>query len=423
MRVIYDISILGNGAKTNTRTGIFRAVEALACHLIETPDCRVQFSSVKNLWETLAYLRAEFPADAKESRTQIPRDYRQRLNGLFDSANANMHMAQGAAQTAWRTATLLVQKVNHACRTWDEAVNAPALANADVFHSAFYQLPPQIKNVPRLRRFITVYDMIPVLYPQYFNNDPNHILHEILASLGPEDYVIAISEATKNDVCSYLKIDPARVFVTPLAADPKTFYACADTDRRKQIRATYGIPDAPYILTLSTLEPRKNMDHVIRCFVRMAQEESLNGVNLVLAGSKGWDYERIFGAMADAKDLEKRIIWAGRVADEDLAALYSGALAFTYMSHYEGFGLPPLEAMQCGTPVITSNTSSLPEVVGDAGVMLAPNDMDGWCQALLDIYQNPARREEMSRKSLLRAQQFSWQRCAHDTVCAYKQVL
>jgi glycosyltransferase involved in cell wall biosynthesis len=422
MRVIYDISILGNGARFNTRTGIFRVVEALACRLPETPDCSVQFSSMKNLRETLAYLRSEFPAGAQEKLKEIPRDYQQRLNGLFDSANANMHATQGAAQTAWRMACRILQTVNTACDTWAYAVNAQSLANANVFHSSFYQLPPQIKNAPHLCRFITVYDMIPVLYPQYFNNDPNHILHEILASLGPEDYVIAISEATRNDVCEYLKIAPSRVFVTPLAADPKTFYPCRDAERQKQARDTYNIPDAPYLLTLSTLEPRKNMDHVIRCFARLVQEGELGNTNLVLAGSKGWDFERIFGAMA-AKSVEGRIIWTGRVADEDLAALYSGALAFTYMSHYEGFGLPPLEAMQCGTPVITSNTSSLPEVVGDAGVMLAPDDADGWCQALLDIYRHSDRREEMGRKSLLRAGQFSWARCAQTTMNAYRAAI
>ena len=405
MRVIYDISILGNGARFNNRTGIFRVVESLACRLLEQSDCDVQFSSVKNLRETLAYLRSEFPLTAQETGRGIPRDYHQRLNGLFDSANANLHATQGAAQTAWRVISRTLQNVNTACRTWDDAVNARALAEAHVFHSGFYPLPLQIKKAAHLRRFITIYDMIPVLYPQYFQNDTTHILHEIMASLGPEDHVIAISETTKNDVCGYLKISPERVFVTPLAADSRLFYPCENADRQRQVRNKYAIPNAPYVLTLSTLEPRKNMDHVIRCFARLVEDRQIGDTNLVLAGSKGWDYERIFGAMA-AKSLEGRIILAGRVADEDLAALYSGALAFTYMSYYEGFGLPPLEAMQCGTPVITSNTSSLPEVVGDAGVMLAPDDTDGWCQAVLALYRDSDRREEMQHRSLLRAAQF-----------------
>ena len=416
LRAVYDISVLGYASKLNIRTGIFRAAEALGQHLLDAPDCEVELSSVKFLQETTYYLKHEFPGPKRVLRSS---DYRLRMNSLFDSATVRMEQTKGMAQKATRTGRRVVQMLNTACHTWDCCLDTQTLAQANVFHSSFYQIPTQIKNAPRLRRFITVYDMIPVLYPQYFNNDPDHPLHEILASLGPEDYVIAISEATKNDVCSYLKVDPARVFVTPLAADPKTFYPCEDVGRQKQVRARYGIPDAPYVLTLSTLEPRKNMDHVIRCFAQVAQEGSLKGVNLVLAGSKGWDYERIFGAMEEAKSLEGRIIWAGRVADEDLAALYSGAMAFTYMSHYEGFGLPPLEAMQCGVPVITSNTSSLPEVVGEAGITLAPDDADGLCQAMLDIGQRPALRAEMRCKSLARAAQFSWQRCAQDTIDAY----
>lgn len=167
----------------------------------------------------------------------------------------------------------------------------------------------------------------------------------------------------------------------------------------------------------------KNIDHVIRCFVRLVTEEQISDLSLVLAGMKGWDYDRIFAAIEGAPQVKDRIIVTGRIDDEDLAALYSGALAFAYLSHYEGFGLPLLEAMQCGVPVITSNTSSLPEVAGNAGIMLDPTDADGLTHALLVLFQNEDIRNLMVQKSLARAQHFSWKRCAEDTIVAYKQAL
>ena len=146
-------------------------------------------------------------------------------------------------------------------------------------------------------------------------------------------------------------------------------------------------------------------------------------LRLVLVGTKGWNYDKILEAVRTMELSEERIILTGYVADEDLAPFYSGALAFIYVSLYEGFGLPPLEAMQCGTPVITSNRSSLPEVVADAGIMLDPFDEDGACQAILELYRNTALREQMRRRSLERSRQFNWNRCVSETIAAYRIAL
>lgn len=134
-------------------------------------------------------------------------------------------------------------------------------------------------------------------------------------------------------------------------------------------------------------------------------------------------YDEIFAEYEKHPEYQNRIIFTGYVPDEDLAPLYSGALAFVYMSLYEGFGLPPLEAMQCGTPVITSNTSSLPEVVGDGGLMLEPTDLEAFCAALYEMYSNPAHRAEMAQKALARARLFSWERFAQQTLDAYAQAM
>jgi glycosyltransferase involved in cell wall biosynthesis len=140
-------------------------------------------------------------------------------------------------------------------------------------------------------------------------------------------------------------------------------------------------------------------------------------------GTKGWDFDKIFQELSNLPTLKERVIITGYVADEDLAALYSGAMAFVYPSFYEGFGLPPLEAMQCGVPVITSNTSSLPEVVGDAGIMVAPTDADALCQSMLNLYASSDLRSKMSFKSIEQAKKFSWQNCTEQTIGAYQLAL
>jgi glycosyltransferase involved in cell wall biosynthesis len=294
------------------------------------------------------------------------------------------------------------------------------LKRADVFHSPYYSIPESVRTVTSLKRFLTVYDLIPILHSQYCGAGVEEGARKILDSVGPEDGFICISHATRDDLCNYKsEIDASRVFVTHLAAS-EFFYRCSDQESVSLVREKYGIPDAPYFLSLSTLEPRKNIDHSIRCFARLIEEQGLKDLYLVLTGMKGWKYEEIFETLSGCKSAKDRIILTGYVADEDLAALYSSALAFVYPSFYEGFGLPPLEAMQCGTPVITSNTSSLPEVVGEAGIMLDPTDVDGLCHSMLSIYESRTLREDMSRKSLERAKRFNWQKCVRETIEAYK---
>ena len=146
-------------------------------------------------------------------------------------------------------------------------------------------------------------------------------------------------------------------------------------------------------------------------------------MNLVLVGGKGWHDDKIFHALELQNDLRGRIIVTGFAPDADLSPLYSGALAFVYPSLYEGFGLPPLEAMQCGTPVITSDNSALPEVVGDAGIMVNARDEDALCAAMWQLYAHPARCNDLSAKSLQRAEQFSWEKCRALTIEAYRFAL
>ena len=213
-----------------------------------------------------------------------------------------------------------------------------------------------------------------------------------------------------------------RVFVTPLAVS-NNFYPVNDSDLIKKTLKHYKIDKSPYFLSLCTLEPRKNLDFLIKCFFKLIIENPTLDINLVLVGVSGWKNKTIFIEVQNSPLLKSRVIFTGYVPDQDLSAIYSGAVAFIFPSLYEGFGLPVLEAMQCGTPVISSNSSSLPEVVGDAGILIDPKDEDHLCQAMLDVLTDSNLRESLRKKGLERAKQFSWKKCADQTVEIYKKII
>jgi len=162
---------------------------------------------------------------------------------------------------------------------------------------------------------------------------------------------------------------------------------------------------------------------VIRAFVQLVRAGECPDASLVLVGGMGWDFETTLKEIEGVQEVKNRIFLTGFVDDSDLATIYSNAIAFVYMSLYEGFGLPPLEAMQCGVPVITSDNSSLPEVVGDAGILLNALATDELAQAMLNFYRDASLRETYSKQSIARAACFSWQSCADQVVTAYQKAI
>ena len=302
----------------------------------------------------------------------------------------------------------------------------PAAANGlDVYHSPASGFPAWTAR-PGLRRFLTVYDLIPIIHPEFFLGGTARQLRATLGSITSRDWVFCISESTRRDLLAhYPACDPHRTLVTPLAAE-SFFHPEPDPVRIAAVRERYAIPaDTPYFLSVSTLEPRKNFESVIRAYARFVRADPARPSWLVLVGGKvRTDTHPIFAALAaEGEDIRRRVVFTGFVADEDLAALYSGALAFVYLSFYEGFGLPPLEAMQCGVPVIVSNTSSLPEVVGDGGTLLAPTDLEGVCAQMLALSRDGELRRRQSERALARARHFSWDRFEAQVLAVYHRAL
>lgn len=231
--------------------------------------------------------------------------------------------------------------------------------------------------------------------------------------------IVTVSEYSKQDISDTYGIPSERILVTPEAA-PSRFAPVTNETELKRVRKTYGI-DTGYILSLCSIQPRKNLVRLIEAYSLLRQSrQGFKLPQLVLAGKRGWlDSETFRAAERNARGGD--ILFTGYVPDRDLAALYSGAVCFVYPSYFEGFGLPILEAMQCGVPVIAGNRTSIPEVVADAGLLFDPFDTNALVEALKRILDDAAYRLQLRAKGLTRSAEFSWKTTAQLTLKAYQK--
>lgn len=419
LRVLYDVSTLGIGHfRPLARTGVYRVAEQVAEALSKREDCDLAFSATytpRTYFESADYLRESSHLRSVPLLPQPDDAAARRLTGAVASRINRVD----SQSLAWRAALRLGWRIPNSLMRPMCMPDRGTVAGYDVFHSPFQAIPESLR-VSGVATFFTVYDMIPVLFPQYCKREVIQTFSNIMAGLQPNDWIICISQCTRDDFCSITGFDRDRVFVAHLGASRDTFYPCRDVVRMQDVRQKYGIPDGPYVLSLNTIEPRKNLRTALSAFAQLVEQEKISDLNFVLVGARGWDKTSLNEALAQHPSIRGRVVVTGYVDDSDLAPLYSVATMFVYVPLYEGFGLPPLEAMQCGTPVITSATSSLPEVVADAGLTVLPTAVDDLSQRMLSIYRSPGLRQAMSAQSLARAGMFSWDDCAEQTVAAYR---
>ena len=295
-------------------------------------------------------------------------------------------------------------------------------ADIDLLHIPVHwynQITPFFLN-RNIKKVVTIHDLTPILFPKMHTRDTNITWERSLKLIkNRTDTIISDSISTKQDCIKLLNIPEKRIRVIPLAADERYRPIKKKEPIIQEMMNEYNIK-YPFILFVGTLEKRKNVPTLIKAFYKLKKSKLEH--KLVIVGGKGWKYSQIFDLIEELK-LQKDVIFTDYVSDEDLVKLYNTADLFVYPSLYEGFGLPPLEAMACGCPVITSNTSSLPEVVGDAGIMIDPYDIDSLKESMLKILTDSELREEMSRKSLERAEIFSWKKTAKETWNVYEDAL
>jgi glycosyltransferase involved in cell wall biosynthesis len=270
----------------------------------------------------------------------------------------------------------------------------------DLFYSPDFVLPPTRRAT---RTLLTVHDLSFLHYPEAFVPTLRRYLeHVVPRSVARADHVLADSEATRADLIAHLGTAPEKVDVLYSGVDPR-FGPESKAGERERLEKRYGVGDQPYILSVGTVQPRKNYTRLIRAFASLRAE-----AQLLIAGGKGWLYEEI---VAEAEEHET-VRLLGFVEDEDLPALYRNAALFAFPSLYEGFGLPVLEAMACGTPVVCSDASSLPEVAGNAALLVDPLDIDVLTEAMTRVLGDADLRQAMIARGLQQAARFTWERAA-----------
>lgn len=285
----------------------------------------------------------------------------------------------------------------------------------DLLHSPDF-IPPFRRNC---KSVITIHDLAFLLYPHFLTAESARYYGQIDQAVRKTDHIIAVSLATKNDAVRLLGVPEKKITVIYEAANP-LFTPASEPVPASILQEKFGL-DQPYLLFVSTIEPRKNLSTLLRAF-RKLKNEYRTDVLLAVAGEKGWLYQEVFD-LTQELGLAHDVRYLGRVAEEDLKILYQGAELFVHPALYEGFGLPPLEAMACGTPTVVANVSSLPEVVGDAALLVDPWDVDSWVVAIWRVLTDSTLRRELSGKGSKRAFLFSWEKAAQETLKVYLRVV
>jgi glycosyltransferase involved in cell wall biosynthesis len=340
---------------------------------------------------------------------------------FFYNRTSSTHLPSGLEGTPART-------VRAGYKPWRMAIWLGQLArigfdrllpDAELFHATEHLLMP-LRHTPNV---LTIHDVVFRLFPHY--HKPLNYAFLNLAMplfLRRADHLIAVSHSTKWDVVRLYDVDPSRVTVIHEAADAR--FRPQPTQTIDRVRREYGLP-RHFILSVGTLEPRKNYQRLVEAFALLGQRYSSktgrpdgDEWGLVIVGERGWLCQPFFRRLEEL-GLRREVILLGHVPDDELSALYSAAALFVFPSLYEGFGLPPLEAMACGTPVVCSQTSSLSEVGGEAARYFNPASVEEMAQVMHEVLANEALRIEMREQGLRQAKRFSWERVARETMAVY----
>lgn len=309
----------------------------------------------------------------------------------------------------------LFTPAHHRFEQWPLSLET-SLKHLDLIHSPDF-IPPLHNKIPAV---ITVHDLAFLRYPQFVTAKSARYYGQVEDAVKRANRIIAVSQSTKNDIIELLGTPECKIDVIYEAADP--FFRPIEREQARSILKQAGLPVfEDFILVVGTIEPRKNLTTLIRAYhiLRTSYQHELP---LVLAGAPGWLSEDIH-ALVQELGLTQDVHFLGSMSNEQLLALYNLATLLAHPAHYEGFGLPPLEAMACATPVICSDAGSLPEVTGGASLLIPPEDVDAWAAALHRALSDDALRQTLSKKGALRAQTFSWEKAARETLLTYHKAV
>lgn len=277
---------------------------------------------------------------------------------------------------------------------------------ADVTVFFNYAIPPGVKG----KKVVFIHDMAYKAYPETVRAKTRNFLEMTLQkSCQRADKIVTISEFSKSEIIKYLKVEEKKIEVVPLGVDFGRFHTGYTEKQKQKVAEKYKIP-SDYFLYLGTIEPRKNIKRILKAYALFNKESELVP-HLVLAGRKGWLYESIFAAVEELK-LQEKVHFLGYVDSEDVPVLLSGAELFLFPSLYEGFGLPVLEAMACGVPVITSNVASMPEIAGDAAVLVNPLEITQIKEGISLVFSDLKKREYLLHAGIEQTKKYTWEKTA-----------
>lgn len=303
------------------------------------------------------------------------------------------------------------------------------LDKIEVFLSPVYEVPEIIKYKENIKKFIVLYDTIPEILPEYREicaKDKNSWFKKLIKDLDRSYYYFCISQCTKNDFLKYFpnQLDKNKMYVTYLAVSD-SFKINKDKEDLENVLNKYKIRNRQkYIFSLCSLEPRKNLIFTIKCFFNFIKQYDIKDLYFYLGGAQWPEFmEKLNDLLDSFCEYRDRVIILGYVDDEDLNVLYSNSLFFVYLSQYEGFGLPLIEAMKCGVPVITSNNSSIPEVVGDAAITIDYNSEVQCIEAFKNLYSDKLIRQKYSTEGIERSNMFSWEKTVDKMIEIFSKIL
>lgn len=356
-------------------------------------------------------IRALVGSDSPHQWVVFASQFGKELVDLVDSPNLEWSLLKGSATALGRTKRLL----------WEQ-IALPRLARElklDLLHSLHYTMP-LLSPCPAV---VTFHDMTFFLFPD---------LHTLLrrfffpwmvrGSARRAAALIAVSESTRQDALRLLKFPSNKIFTVPNGVNPE-FQPVRDAVRLEDCRKKYNLPEE-FILTVGTIEPRKNLALLLRAFYGLvfkpAVTPDLSRLMLVVVGKLGWMYDQVF-QMVRVLGLGKRVIFTGYLPASDLPLIYNLAKLFVYPSLYEGFGFPPLEAMACGIPVITSAISAMQDYVGEGGLLTPPGDEQALLDAMRNLLSDSSLRQRLTKSGQKQASGFTWERTAQETLKVYQQ--
>jgi glycosyltransferase involved in cell wall biosynthesis len=415
LRVLHEVSMVGQGYfDPQARAGVHRVIVNAMAALQEIPEATQGFGAFASAESALGLELALAREPGLLPGTLVPtRHWHPEARPIAAWAYPRWIHAVKLRARHHPYRMLLAAT----CRGLAATAQPRTVPGWDIVHAWYHALPPPAV-VPGAVRVLTVQDVIPLLHPEWFPAGTDRYLAAIIASASANDWIMCSSQATRDDL---LKLHPeftGRVTVIPYAADDR-FNLGARVDAPR-VRQRHDLGDRGYLVAVGTLEPRKNLPRLVTAYAD-AFAGRPDAPLLAIVGSPGWD-QTLETALHQARSRVDGIRLLGRVSDDDLPGLLAGAHALVYPSLYEGFGLPPLEAMACGTPVITSNCSSLPEVVGAAALLVDPQKVHSIATALRRLNNEPDLHATLAARSLQQAERFSWARTAQSLTVLYRNL-